>query len=851
MKTKIFISYSHKDDSHRKALETHLSSLKRNGYVSTWTDRKIPIGDDWKKEIDKNIESSNIIIFLISADFIASNYCFEEEARLALEKHEKGEAILIPVVVRPCDWQDLAFGKLQALPEEGRPISIWANADEGWLNVIMALKEKINSIPEPPTIYKHQNNIWDLKIRKDFLNWLNDTEIRLLHRHTDSVLLEDIFVYPDLKKLISDIDKLANTFDSSDINLMSTWNILFGDEQSGKTSLAKQYYLLMLQNGMSPVFLNGNEINSSDITGVTKRAILDQYSDMDVDSFFSIVDKAIIIDDYSNNRLNRKYQNLFLNNLKNQFKCIVLFASDSFEYVATDINELDGFHHYEILRFGNLKRSELIQKWVKIGVEEEIRDDELYANLDALKLHVDSFVKKNIVPSKPLYLLTILQTFETFSPLSIELTSYGHCYQYLIYRALERAKIKHSDLDTYLNVLSEFAGLLLNEQSNGLDENDLAKFFLQYQLKYLKIDNEKILKDLLDVGILQFKDNRFSFKYRYIYYFYAAKFLSDNLSKSDLNRDKIQLLISNLHQEHSANIIIFLTHHTKDPWILDEIQLCMMELFQEHEEAKLETKDLDFMKEFLEEISQIVIDQRDIEQERRNDDIRKDEASQIEEDFDKKVSSLEPTDLLAKINRTFKSIELIGQIIRNRYGSLDRQTLLDLVGQAYSVGLRFLQFFLVLSDSAKEEVTKNIAHTLKENPSIENSKLEKEAKKIFLFITYAAIYGVLRKIAFSVGSKETEEIYQELENQNGSPSIKLINQAIELQFLKKIDDKHIKALAEEFKNNFVCERILKEIVMQHIYMHPIEFKEKQRISEILKIPVAGQRLIEMQKRFNM
>jgi len=274
-----------------------------------------------------------------------------------------------------------------------------------------------------------------------------------------------------------------------------------------------------------------------------------------------------------------------------------------------------------------------------------------------------------------------------------------------------------------------------------------------------------------------------------------------------------------------------------------------MELFDEYEEADLEKESLQFMADFLEGIPELVIEHRKVEDERRDNDSRLEKIENEVENTNKQNEGLEPTDVLAKINKAFKGIEIIGQIIRNRHGSINKEQLEQLASQAYGVGLRFLKFFLTISDNSKEEVIKAIEYKLKENPSITNEKLEKEARNIFLLITYGAIYGVLKKVSMSIGSIEAEQIYKKIEYSSPSPAKKLINQAIYLQFNKNLDAKAVQELAHEFENNPTCERLLKEIVIQHIYMFPVDYRRKQKIADILGIPVSGQLMLERKKGF--
>lgn len=118
----VFISYSHKDELLRDELERHSSILKRQKIISTWHDRKIGAGDDWKGQIDDHLDSAQIILLLISADFLASDYCYDIEMNRAIERHEFGEARVIPIILRPVDWKGAPFGKLQALPKNAEPV---------------------------------------------------------------------------------------------------------------------------------------------------------------------------------------------------------------------------------------------------------------------------------------------------------------------------------------------------------------------------------------------------------------------------------------------------------------------------------------------------------------------------------------------------------------------------------------------------------------------------------------------------------------------------------------------------------------------------------------------------------
>jgi internalin A len=145
---RLFYSYSHKDEILRNELETHLKLLHRQGLIDTWYDRKIEAGHDWKQRINENLERADVILLLISADFIASEYCYEKEMTQALERHKKKEARVIPVIVRDVNWKRAPFANLQALPKDGLAITKWSDRDSAWRNVSEGIEKVVEELRE-------------------------------------------------------------------------------------------------------------------------------------------------------------------------------------------------------------------------------------------------------------------------------------------------------------------------------------------------------------------------------------------------------------------------------------------------------------------------------------------------------------------------------------------------------------------------------------------------------------------------------------------------------------------------------------------------------------------------------
>src|SRR5437868_11830082 len=136
----VFYSYAHVDEALRQQLETHLSLLRRQGLISEWHDREILPGAQWAEEIDKHLQTASIILLLVSPDFLASDYCYEIEMQRALERHERGEARVIPIILRPVDWHGAPFKHLQCLPRDGIPVTEWDNQDAAFLDIVESLR---------------------------------------------------------------------------------------------------------------------------------------------------------------------------------------------------------------------------------------------------------------------------------------------------------------------------------------------------------------------------------------------------------------------------------------------------------------------------------------------------------------------------------------------------------------------------------------------------------------------------------------------------------------------------------------------------------------------------------------
>lgn len=522
MPIKVFLSYSHKDEEFKEELETHLALLKRNKIIEAWSDRKISPGEDWETKIDKELNSADIILLLISSDFINSDYCFNLEATGALSRHEREECIVVPIFVRSCSFEGAPFAKLQGLPRDAKPINSSPDRDAAWTAVARELERLAKELDYKKTISAAFSKDIKDKILPEHETWLNDTEIEFKHRRVDRVSLKDIYTPPDLKLLNDDIDELTQIRPSEKLTQHPENTIIYGDEQAGKTSLSKYLIRTFVAEGYFPVRASGHEIKSSDAAALIENLLKKQYTPEAHEAATQKGRIILIVDDFDAIKLSKKYTNEFCENAINNSQHCYLLAHESYQYVAIEHETLTDFTPYEILYFGNVKRSEMIERWVSIGIEQTIEETDLFREVDELKAKINAVVRGNVVPAKPIYILTVLQMLEAYSKQNIDLTSHGHCYQYLVYQALDNAKIRRTEHDKYINVLTELAWTIYKNKA-PLNKIEITRFFKDYEKNFVLGTSPKhIIEKLTSHGLLKPNTDEISFKYPYIFYFFVG-----------------------------------------------------------------------------------------------------------------------------------------------------------------------------------------------------------------------------------------------------------------------------------------------------------------------------------------
>lgn len=185
----IFFSYTHIDEPLRDELEVHLALLRREGLIEAWHDRRIVAGSNIDDSISEQLEQADIILLLVSANFIASDYCYSREMKRAMERHATGEARVIPVILRACEWHGAPFGKLMAVPTDGRPVTSWPNRDEAFTDIAKSIRKAVgqptqrSAAQQPPVqtatapsrVQEELTRSSNLRVKHEFSDFDRDT----------------------------------------------------------------------------------------------------------------------------------------------------------------------------------------------------------------------------------------------------------------------------------------------------------------------------------------------------------------------------------------------------------------------------------------------------------------------------------------------------------------------------------------------------------------------------------------------------------------------------------------------------------------------------------------------------
>jgi hypothetical protein len=840
LKLKLFISYSHQDNTIEKQyineFKKHLAPLKTNGLIEEWFDREILAGDNFLERIDHNLDNADIICLFISASFLDSHHCMAEK-RKALGLRDKKGIPVIPIILSQCGWKDSDLCKLMALPTDGMAISSFNDKDAAWQDVIEGLKKIINK----------ELKIKQLVLHQSFKNYLNDAELfTKAHSKKETVSLNDIYINTELKKF-DNSKKYIDTINSDELidGLFKERKIIIaGENQSGKTTICKKIFCKLRDLNFIPVYVSGKKTSIlGNIENILLKSLHEQYVNFDEKEID--IEKIIpIIDDFHLAKDKEKH----MKKMVDYSRCI-LVVDDIFSLNIKDETLSSSFTTFNIKELKPSKRFDLIKKWVSLtdkNIEMDYKD--IDKNVELIDTTLGRNIGKGLLPAYPFFILSTLFTYDTFTlPLNQDITSQGHCYQAFVYYYLAKKRgVKFDEIDIYLNFLGELAFYMHQAKRDELNSHDFSVFMESYLKKYnLPIKLDTLLANLHEIVMLD-SFNNYSFRYPCFYYYFVAKALSEHLDETE-GMEKIKTVLNNLQVDENAYIAVFLIHHSKNINIFEEIERVSSSLFGNYKPATLAKDEMNFFDNEAHNIVKILLPPSNVtpEMERSR---RLKIQDKLEESYDNDTNE-EPVDKnnthLIDLRKAIKTVEVMGCVIRNRAGSLERDKLQDIFLDAMNVHLRVLSSFIELIKGENEQkeivefISKRLDHMEEgKDPSqrLSEEKRQKLALNIFWNMNFFVVYGIIFKIVHSLGSDKLIEISNHVCDEVETPASFLIKHGILMGYEKNPQIPELEKGLYEKDFSKIARRVAKMMVVDYCSMNPVNYRDLQRIEHTLKIP---------------
>ncbi|MFW5891589.1 MAG: TIR domain-containing protein [bacterium] len=833
-KLKLFISYSHKDESHINQFKQIVKN-DIDDKITVWYDREIEGGEDWKSKIDNNLEDADIVCLFISKNFLKSNACLNEKV-VSFELKKTKNIRVIPIILEECNWKDdKKLSSTQALPTDGQPITKFSDQKAFWDDVSTGLKR----------IVQTEHIIKNISISEEHNTFLEDAEL-LSNAHPDKtpILISDIFVYPDLQKI--DHKNGSDKFISSEkiINeiLTNPRILIAGENQSGKTTLCKQLFTSLRNMNLLPIIIS----DDNGFRGETSKLIERKFNEQYVDVVFSEIDKeriVLILDDFHK----AKNKDRFVKNIS-EYKYQILITDDIYSLDLKDEFESDVYALYKMQEFNATLRNELIEKWIYLSdTAETFQGNGFYESLDQKTEQINTTLGKifgkGIMSAYPFNILSILNNFETATtPVSSQITSQGYCYEALIIFFLKKNGVKNDEFNYYINFLQEFAYYLFSNKKRNVTDTEFESFIISYGSKFnILKDQVRFLKTLEKTNLIQ-KDGlkNYSFYNEYIYYFFVAKHLADQIddNNEEIKKSVIVEIVNNLHKTENAYISIFIAHHTKNNFLFTQLINSASGLFSESSSASLTKDEL----KFLDEKEDMII-KATLPNGSTNPKKERAKILSAEDEIEKKENDEEEVQDHQEFRKSIKTVEVIGSIIKNRAGSIEKNQLKKLFIDAMSVHLRILTHFIefIKEDKNQEDVISLISEQVNRYIEIKNEKvsieeIEKVSRHIFWNLNFFMVYGILEKIILSLGSNKLEEILVLINNEINTPAVDLINIGIHLRYMHKVNTPEISKKLKSKEYSKTAKQIINYEVVRFSLLNNLKYAERQQIESLLDIP---------------
>lgn len=715
-------------------------------------------------------------------------------------------------------------------------------------------------IEETPIPFMRNSLIESASIspNRNYLQHIADPGMIINHFDADEVKLSDLFCWPFLERLSFE-EKASITNENlikhniPDILLQSHISVVIGDSLSGRTSLAKMLFKSFLQHSECCLLCEGKQLTTYKIVNIRKileEVFQNEYDESSLETYrqLSANQRILIIDNFQDIPYHDERRSKILSALLNDFQHIIVFSDSSLEMqiVCSKIEHFNDLRieMYGILNFGNQKRRELVKKWYSLGNEYAEGDRSIEELIDQACGKIDILLGSSggIVPALPIYLINILQNIDSMEPYSG--SQYGFLYESLINKSLSKIGNRYRNsgsVNIDINVLSKLAFEILREGKRTFSRIDLHEVVSSFEKQMkVSVDGAEILSKMHEAKIIREVDNNvYRFRYPYIFYFFAGRYIAYHLKDSEV-KEQLEYMSDRLYNETYGNIIIFVCHFANNVTVIEDILLHAYETLNEYDIFDFE-KHTDFFSRARIMIEKTIVkpevgtdaevENNKSEELARLDDAGIHDGSIVERpDMTDEIADKEKS--LAAMSAAFRIMDVLGQILCNYPGDIDGVLKIQIIDEIHKLGMRSTEVLFSAVGILEQDLILFISEKAKGkvNPEVQTEVVEKTREMLSCLMAGTA-KAMINKIAACYNNDALLPAIKETFSTTDLLSQELVLQELKFNMLRKPDVEGVITLnnsLERRKAQF-GQTILRSIVAHYLRYNHCSHDTRQKL----------------------
>jgi len=727
--------------------------------------------------------------------------------------------------------------------------------------------------PNPDGFIEDSNNHKHLKVNLntsrtfettlDTREKLEELGAPFAHPARDVLRLSDIYVEPLFSSFSVDDSKPNTTAGEIYERLPALGHILIrGDEHFGKSCFLNRLFLKALAAEVIPISLTAKELsngNEERRDRIVEERIGEHYGKNCIEHFKKLDYKntVVLVDDLDSLGTNVESYVRALNYISKKFGNAVLTVSERFEPSLLGSGEvaqlLSKFEELKMLGFSYAMRTDLIQRWYELDTS--LDKTQIEQKVHDAQTQIDHAVAKALVPSTAFNTLMILNALQVTEKSQVVDAGVAQHYDMLIRRRLSESGTSLKEFDGIYAYLSHMAWWLRTRETTILDRPEFDAFNTHFTQTIHPINTTEIAQLLTKSRILSVRDGSYQFRHPSARYFFLAHYIADHADEDAQTKNIALNACKKLYRKENANLIVFLASKTASKWIIKEVAAVLTELLNEIKPFNI-TKDAKTLNGWITETAKLAIeDSNDQKENRRKHRERQEEARALENGHPEapEVESLSQLDMFTQINLVFKTSEILGLILKSRYGSLDAKTKNEILKQLFDGPLRAISFFLGMINEQPDALLEYLsAHWEDKLPNTTKEQRLKLAKKFVYYALGAYSQALLQRQGEISGSPDlTTYISALLENVNKTEkegnappgqalTYRLLGVASRLSYPGEIPFTEIEKLSKELAGNSFGFTLLQGLVAHHLYMFSVSYSTRQQLAAAVDLDLKKQ-----------